>query len=320
MNQLLIVNSAKALNAGLTAGDVNDLSGLQEGAITFFELGASTALATAPKKNFAIAIGRGANKPAFVIPEVDVSTLEIVKTSPAAGAKFSATFTMPAGATGDGAKDKEFTVILVKKGVVPHERNLFTTSIVVKPSTTAANAATAFVKAVNDKSNELFNVTASANSTAVTITANDDADYEIKFADDLTGTTTSSLTAFKPTIGDKAFIEKLAQKCAAGKGFNYLDNESLDINPGFPEAVEDIAAASVATGGYTIFNLHFATGRVAGKQVDERVWQYVYIAIPLKQDGGTGSASAALSSLTTILPEGNFAERALKEPVAAGGN
>jgi len=166
----------------------------------------------------------------------------------------------------------------------------------------------------------LFNVTASANGAAVTIAANDDADYEIKFADDLTGTTTSSLTAFKPTIGDKAFIEKLAQKCAAGKGFNYLDNESLDINPGFPEAVEDIAAANVATGGYTIFNLHFATGRVAGKQVDERVWQYVYIAIPLKQNGGSGSASAALSSLNTILPEGNFAERALKEPVAAGGN
>lgn len=301
MNQLLIVNSTKALNAKTNNAGANvtpfDLSNLAAGAVSFYELDANSVLATAPKKNFAIALGRGANKPAFVIPEVDVETLEIVKALPKAGTKFSATFTMPTTVVG-----KEYTVILVKKGVVPHERNLFTTSIVAG-TTTAATEATALRKAINDKSNELFNVTASGTSTSVIISANDDTDYEIKFADSLTGTTTSSLTNFTPTIGDKKFIERLAQKCAAGKGFNLLDQSSRDIYPGYPEAVEDLVpntsgSDGVSTAGYALYSLHFATGRKSGKQVDERIWQYVYIAVPI--------TNSSYSTFDVILPEGKF--------------
>ena len=305
MNQLLIVNSAKALNAKLVAANdaatPYDLSNLAEGAITFFELGAGSVLATAPTKNFAIALGRGANKPAFVIPEVDISTLEIVKALPTPGAKFSVTFTMPTTVVG-----KEYTIILVKKGTVPHERNLFTTSIVAG-TTTAATEAGKLKKAINDKANELFNVSATNDGAAITIASNDDWDYEIKFADSLTGTTASSTTHAKPAIGDKKFIEALAQKCAAGKGFNLLDQESRDIYPGFPEAVEDLVPnasgeAGASTAGYVLFSLHFATGRVAGKQTDERVWQYVYIAVPI--------TNSSYSTIASILPEGNFATNA----------
>lgn len=315
MNQLLIVNSTKALNAKTDNAGANvtpfDLSNLAAGAVSFYELDASSVLATAPKKNFAIALGRGANKPAFVIPEVDVETLEIVKALPKAGTKFSATFTFPTPVVG-----KEYTVIMVKKGVVPNERNLFTTSIVAG-TTTAATEGGKLVNAINAKANDIFNVTASISTAAVTIAANDNTDWEIKFADSLYGTSTSSLTHFTPTIGDKAYIQALAQKCAAGKGFNLLDQASKDIYPGYPEAIEDLVPNTSGTGGastagYAVYSLHFATGRKSGKQVDERVWQYVYIAVPI-----TNSSAATFD---TILPAGNFAQRALNEPAAATSN
>lgn len=308
MKQLLIVNSQKAINAKADGTGPNvtpfDLSNLAEGAITFFELDASTPLAAAPTKNFGIALGRGSNMPAFVIPEVDLDTLDVVKTLPSAGAKFSVTFTMPTTVVG-----KEYTVILVKKGTVPNERNIFTTSIVAK-STTAATEATALAKYINNKANDLFNVKATVSTAAITITAQDDADYEIKFADALTGTATTALTQAKKAIGDKAYVADLAQRCAAGKGFNLLDQESRDIYPGFPEAVEDLVpnasgTGGVSTAGYAIYSLHFATGRAAGKQVDERVWQYVHIAVPI-----TGSA---YSTIDTILGDAKSDDEAEKD-------
>ena len=296
MNQLLIVNSTKALTAKKDSAGAYatpfDLSNLAEGAITFFELGESSVLSAAPTKNFAIALGKAGNNRTMVIPEVDLDTLEVVKALPAVGTKFTATFTMPTTVVG-----KEYGIILVKKGVVTHERNLFSTSIVAKTAT-AATEATALRKAINDKANELFNVTASGTSTTVTITANDDADYEIKFVDELAGTTTTSLTNAKPAIGDKKFVEALAQKCAGNKGFTLLDQESRDIYPGYPETVEDLVPNTsgtdgASTAGYAIYSLHFATGRKAGKQVDERVWQYVYIAVPVN--------APSYSSVDTIL-------------------
>lgn len=323
MKQLLIVNSEKALNAG-TSVTAYDFSGLDAGAISFFECGvdqaASTLLSAKPTKNFGIALGRGANMPAFVIPEVDISTLEITQTLPYAGATFAATFTMPTTVVG-----KEYTVILVKKGTVTHERNIFTTSIVAK-TTTAATEATAFRKAINDKTSEMFPFVASGSGASVVITCQvPGEDWEIKFADALSGTSTSALTHGKKAIGDKEFILDLAQRCAADKGFVYLDGESRDIYSGYPEAVEGgwtmntSGTGGSSTTGYKIYNLHFATGRVAGKQVDERVWQYVHIAVPLTKANGS-TAAAALSSLDTILAAGTFANRALTEPVAAASN
>lgn len=312
MNQLLIVNSQKAINAKADNAGVAvtpyDLSNLAEGAISFFELGASSVLSAAATKDFAIALGRGANKPAFVIPEVDISTLEITKALPTPGAKFSATFTMPTTLVG-----KEYTVILIKKGTLVHERNMFSTTITAK-TTTAATEAQRLVDYINNKANELFNVKATLATAAITIAAQDDADYEIKFGDELFGTTTSSLTNAKPAIGDKKFIEALAQKCAAGKGFNLLDQESRDIYPGYPEAVEDLVPNAsgdqgASTAGYALYSLHFATGRKAGKQVDERVWQYVYVAVPI--------TNSSYSTIDGILPEGKFTENSAEAIAAA---
>ena len=308
MKQLLIVNSQKALNAKADNSGANvtpyDFSNLAEGAVSFFELDASTVLAAKATKNFGIALGRGANKPAFIIPEVDIDTLEIVKTLPKAGKAFKAVFTFPTPVVG-----KEYTVILVKTGTVQNERNMWSTSIVAG-TTTAATEAGKLVNAINNKVSELFNVVASNSGATVTIQGNVVGEgWVIKFADelkDVTLTAASSNVAEK-TIGDKAYIADLAQRCAADKGFVYLDGESKDIYPGYPEAVEDLVPNTSGTGGastagYAIYNLHFATGRKSGKQLDERVWQYVHIAVPV--------TNSSYATFDTILPEGVFSHQA----------
>ena len=68
---------------------------------------------------------------------------------------------------------------------------------------------------------------------------------------------------------------------------------SKDIYPGYPEAVEEIAQADIATKGYTVFNLRFATKRESGKTGDEQVWQYVHIAVPTN--------NASLDTIKSIL-------------------
>ena len=317
MKQLLIVNSNKALNA-TASGTIStpyDFSTLAEGAIAFFELGGTSLLSGPATKNFGIALGKGANKPALVIPEVDIDTLEIVHTLPYKGATFTASFTMPTTIVG-----KEYTIIMCKKGVVPNERNLFTVSIVAG-TTTAATEAGKLRDAINAKTGEMFPFVGSGSTSTVTITCqNPGEDWEIKLADGLYGTSISSITHGKKAIGDTAYILDLAQQCAADKGFNYLDQASKDLYPGYPEKVEEIGEMNTSgsgdssTVGYKIFTLRFATGRKAGKQTDERVWQYVHIAIPLKKADGTTDASA-LSALNTMLPEGVF--KAATAPKAA---
>lgn len=311
MKQLLIVNSAKALNA--TGATPLDLSGLEKGAITFFEVGESNPLSAAPTKNFGIALGRGNNSPAFVIPEVDIETLEITKTLPKAGKKFKAVFTFNTPVVG-----KEYTVVLIKKGTVLNQRTTWTTSIVAK-TTTAATEASALVAAINAKTNGEFQITASASSAAVTIQATDNTDWEIKFVDELAGTTltTSSSNSYEKTIGDKAYVQDLASRCAAGKGYNLLGGDGKGIYPGYPEDVEDLVpntsgSSGASTAGYAIYNLHFATRRLAGKQLNELVWQYVHIAVPI--------TNSSYSTFDTILPEGKFTQVANKATASGQSN
>lgn len=308
MKQLLIVNKSKALNTQIST--VNDLSGLQEGAITFFELGASTYLAAAPTKNFAIALGVGHNSAPFVIPEVDLDTLEITKTVPSLGKAFAVSFTMPTTVKGD-----EYGILFSKKGVVANERSNFYVSIVAG-STTAATEANALRKAINDKKSDMFPFTATGSGATVTVTCDIVGDmWAAKLVDGLAGTAWASNypVEAQKTVGDKAFITELASQCAAGKGFNYVDGDGKEIYPGYPEAVEDLVVNASGTGGastegYVVFNLHFATGRKAGKQMDERVWQYVHIAVPI--------TNASYSTISTILPEGKFSENLVSRVVA----
>ena len=300
MKQLLIVNSKKALNAKkrYTGAEVTpyDFSNLAEGAVSFFELGANAVLAAAATKNFGIALGRGGNVMPFIIPEIDINTLNITVTQPSAGQKFKAEITIPTPVAGNN-----YTLVLVKKGTVVNERFKFSATEFVPAGTsmTAAAMATSLGNQFkNYASNGTLAISVTIASAKITIESNNYTDqYELVASDSLHGTTVTT-TPSKPNIGDKAYIENLAQQCAAGKGFNYLARESRDIYPGYPENVEDIAQAELATKGYVVFNLRFATKREAGKTMDEAVWQYVHIAVPKN--------NTSYSTIAAMLPEGNF--------------
>ena len=289
MKQLLIVKSSAALNGGASAP--KDLSGMTEGAIGFFALNDyANWLSAAANTNFGIALGGGINKPAFVIPEVDINTLKITKSPYAAGSAYAASITIPSGTGG-----KNYTLVLVKLGTgINGERNKWTQSVHVPvgQTMTAADIAKKLrdgFQAMADAGS--IDVTIGGSGAAVTVTGQVGDGWKLVPSDDLFGTSVTVTTNGVKTVGDKAYVQDLARQCAAGKGFTNTDLESQHIYPGFPEAVEDVH--------YTIFSLRFATGRESGKQTDERVWQYVHIAVP-------ESATAVLSAITAILPEGDF--------------
>ena len=323
MRQLLIVKSPTSFNTpatpidnGLTSHGVNDLSGLKVGAISFFELGNSVSVhESAPTKNFAIALGRKNNQHPFIIPEVDINTLHVTKALPYKGHQFSVVFTMPTTIVG-----KEYTLRFYKKGVVPHERNSWTVSIVAN-TTTAATEATVFKKAMDSKISDKFNLTTSVSTAQITITGNNFEDWEVKAVDSLAGTNLVITNAEK-NIGDKAFVTDLASRCAYGKGFADTYRSGDSTIPGYPEDVEDFTLndsgenrngtdttdGKYSTSGYAIYTLRFKVGREASKTRDERVWQNVYIAIPV--DGN--STYNQITNIDKIIPTGNFMNTIVK--------
>lgn len=295
MRQLLIVKEQGAdnsiLNYGLTDANVNDLSGLADGAISFFELGSDTALtSSAPTKNFAIALGRPNGQHPFIIPEVDVDTLSVVKALPFKGATFSVVFTVPTTTPGD-----EYTLRFFKKGVVPHERNSWTVGVVASTNNASYQEAAAFKTAMDNKVNDKFPFTTTRSNGQLTITCdNIGEDWEVVGVDGLSGTSLTIVHAEKP-IGDKADIQRLASFCAAGKGFYHTAAEGREFIPGYPEPVVDYTLndsganrngtdttnGKYSTTGYAVYTLRFKVGRDASKTRDERVWQNVYIAVPV---------------------------------------
>lgn len=294
MRQLLIVKEQGAnsvLNYGLTENKVTDLSGLKDGAISFFELGSDTALTSAgPTKNFAIALGRPNGQRPFIIPEVDVDTLSIVKALPFKGATFSVVFTVGTTVAGE-----EYTLRFFKKGVVPHERNSWTVSVVAAGTNADYSEAAALKAAMDAKVNDKFPFTTTRSNGQLTITCdNVGEDWEVVATDGLTGTSLTITHAEKP-IGDKADIQHLASFCAAGKGFYHTAAEGREFIPGYPEDVVDYELndsganrngtntnnGKYSTAGYAVYTLRFKVGRDASKTRDERVWQNVYIAVPV---------------------------------------
>lgn len=290
MKQLLIVNSTAAINGGKSAP--TDLSAMPAGSLGVYQLDEPTKWAsTKPTSNFAIVLGRGTNSSAFVIPEVDVNTLQINKAVSSTGDVFTASITIPTVTAG-----KIYTLVLVKNGTVPHERNTWTATETAQDGDTAAiiaNKLRTYFKAMADTGS--IEVVVSGTSAQVVITGiNKGEAWTLKGGDALS-TTTITTTVATPAIGDKAYIQDLASRCAAGKGFTdvYADGDS--IYPGYPESVEDTT--------YNIYTLRFAVGRDAAKTRDERVSQVVHIAVPTNATAastidkvlGFSSASASQS-------------------------
>ena len=266
-----------------------DLTTVPEGTIALFSLADGTLLTKAPTANFSLAVGRATGKMPLMFPEIDIKSLTVSKATYEAGAKFTAKITVPTP-----TKGTNYTVVVTKKGTVFNERNNWTFTTLATTEI-AADVAKQIVAQINGNKYQL-GVTAENTGGAITITAVEKGkDYEVLGADGLMGVAPTNVTHGKKAVCDKAYIQDLASRCAAGKGFNYAADDGKEIYPGYPEVVADDQ--------YVLYSLRFAVPRVASKQRDEVVYQTVHIAVPVGSEAittlntifGTGAAAAAAS-------------------------
>ena len=274
MKQLILGKN----KAYASAAKSTDLTSVAEGTIAMFKLSDGSLITGKVDSDFSIVLGRKTNVTPFVIPEVNFKTLTVEKATNQPAKTFTAKMTIANAVAG-----KNYTIIVVKKGVVRHERNTWTATCMAN-STTVTDVAADLVKQFN-ASSETSGMTASNNGGVITFTASvAGIDFDIVGADELTGVKPTAVTNGIPGILDKAYVVDLASRCAAGKGFNYTAQDASEIYPGYPEAVEDTT--------YTMYTLRFAVPRVAAKQRDEVVYQIVHIVVP--------SAATVVTTLDTI--------------------
>ena len=282
MKQLLIVNSAKALNAGITSG--KDISGLEEGALTFINPSTDNILSAKPTENFVIALGRANGQLPFMISEVDVKSLRVTKASPVAGSAMVSTVTV-------AATTKEVGFTIIKKGAQPHERN--TNTFTITGSGTATTDAATLV-ADFAKRNKVMALPFTVTNSGAVITITCTKIGELYTVIGIGAVTVVETTPGKPATGDKAYIEQLASMCSAGKGFNNTDAQGREFLPGYPETVENTT--------YTVYTLSFAVPRVSAKTRDEVVNQLVHIAVPTTGSGASTRTTAIETILGLITP------------------
>lgn len=273
MKQLFI--SQKKDYATSTAKST-DLTTVPEGTIALFDLATGDLLTSAAKAtgDFSIAVGRASGKMPLMFPEVNIKTLQVTKATYQAGATFTAKITVPTP-----EKGTHYTVVITKKGTVFNERNNWTFTTMAT-TTTAADVAKQLTAQINGNKYQL-GVKAEYTGGAITITALEAGkDYEVLGADGLMGVAPTDVTNGKKAELDKADIQDLASRCAAGKGFNDTYRDGDSIYPGYPEVVDEDQ--------YVLYTLRFAVPRVASKQRDEVVYQIVHLAVPV----GSGSIAA----------------------------
>lgn len=278
MKQLLI--SQKKAYATSTAKST-DLTTVPEGTVAMFDFKTGNLLTKAAKAtgDFSIVVGRAAGKIPLMFPEVNLKTLEVTKATYAAATTFTAKITVPTPTVGE-----HYTVIVTKKGTVFNERSNWSFTAMAK-DTTAANVAKQIAAQINANKYQL-GVKAEYTGGAITITAVEAGkDYEVLGADALLGVAPTEVTNGKKAVCDKAYIQDLASRCAAGKGFNYAADDGKDIYPGYPEVVDESQ--------YVLYTLRFAVPRAAAKQRDEVVYQIVHLAVPV--------GSASITDIDVIL-------------------
>lgn len=280
----IIIGQKKAYATTTAKG--TDLTTVPEGTLALFSLKDQSLITTTPDSNFCIVCGRGADKMPICLSEVDVKSMTVEKAVYAAGAKYQLKFTIPTPVKGN-----DYTIIIVKVGTCFNERANWTFTCQAT-SNVSADVAKELVRQINSN-NTILGVKASNTGGVVTIDGINVGDnYEVKFADELLGLDFDSRTTGKKAILDKAYVQDLASRCAADKGFNDVLIDGTSILPGYPELVD--------SDQYTMYTLRFAVPRVAAKQRDEVVWQIVHICVPV--------GSGCISTLDTIFDLGTPTE------------
>ena len=303
MKQLMIIKSNQTALKTAMADIVSN-----EGSIGFFKFD-NSAITGLISEDFYIAHGRPNGQHPMVIPEVDFNSMSVTKSTPQAASTFNVVFALPQNTNGEVEVDEDFTIMLVKQGVVPHQRNTWSFTYRNKYADPAA-ATAAFVNEFNKKfqmmsfpfiasnsDNDIDNsdndTDNSDNNTDITITcSNVGEQWTIKFADmlfDLNTNGNATITNGYPAMLDKAYVQNLASECAAGKGFTDTYRNGDTTIPGYPETVEDTT--------YNLYTLRFQVGRKAAKTRDEKVWQVVHIAVPTN-NSDMNSALATLFGIS----------------------
>lgn len=277
MKRLFIVNATAALNGG--AAKPTDLSGMADGSIGFYECDAAAWLAVAPKKDFAIVAGRGANNAAIVMPEVNLKTLKIVKAEYAAGTKLKKEFTIVAPADDLGVKVNnrlffDYTVIVSVAGTKLNERvnytytERFTKSVL--PKDVAAKIGKHFSNQFAEAGVDV-KVTVAAEKVSFEA-AKDDSIFNVTLTDALAPiavTTTAAVAA----CGTPEQILSIAKACAADAGYQY--HEDRDIYPGY---LADVAKGAT----YNLYTLSYSNVlHPAAHVMEESVNQVIHIAVPV---------------------------------------
>lgn len=277
MKRLFIVNATAALNGG--AAKPTDLSGMADGSIGFYECDAAAWLAAAPKKDFAIVAGRGANNAAIVMPEVNLKTLKVVKAAYAAGTKLKKEFTIVAPADDLGVKVNnrlffDYTVIVSVAGTKLNERVNYTYTERFPKSVLPKDVAAKIGKHFSNQFAEAgvdVKVTVAAEKVSFEA-AKDDSIFNVTLTDALAPlaiTTTAAVAA----CGTPEQILSLAKACAADAGYQY--HEDRDIYPGY---LADVAKGAT----YNLYTLSYSNVlHPAAHVMEESVNQVIHIAVPV---------------------------------------
>ena len=242
--------------------------------------------------------GRGENSQA-ITGVIDALTHTVTKASPKEGVKFSREITLPVP-----EKGLNYSLELQKKGVVFHERNLWTVTETYRQGkvTTAEQLAKSLGEQLKNMAGSGdLNVEVTIEGAKVKVKGKDYQDWDFEAVDDAYGLVTlgDPVHAQAP-VGDKNYVKNLASVCAQNRGFDNTYADGASIYPGYPMELTD--------DWYDIYTIHYKYGRKASRTRDESIWQDVIIAVGRVKDAtgvkktGTENAdySAALPKIFVV--------------------
>lgn len=195
----------------------------------------------------------------------------------------------------------DYTVIFVKTGTGFNERSNWTATIHTGAKDDSSTVAAAIAKYATDNK-ELLGLTVVADGAKVTVTGPVTGEnYEIKFADELYGTTfAEGATNGKEAYLNAKGIMDLANKCAADAGFEYTYDDFAGLYPNFP--FDPLALGRGEDKQFCVVNIRFTEPRQMGTR-EESVYQLIHVAVPTK---------AVAKELTTALA--TFAKKGTVTP------
>ena len=227
--------------------------------------------------------GRGENSQ-VITGVIDALTHTVTKASPKEGVKFSCEITLPTP-----EKGLNYSLELQKKGVVFHERNLWTVTETYRQGkvTTAEELAKSLGEQLKNMAGSGdLDVEVTIEGAKVKVKGKDYQDWDFEAVDDAYGLVTLGTPVHaQAPVGDKNYVKNLASVCAQNRGFDNTYADGASIYPGYPMELTD--------DWYDIYTIHYKYGRKASRTRDEAIWQDVIIAV-----GRTKGTDSTLAKAT----------------------